>query len=60
LVDDVDEARLAGRMAHGANHETPAEERMVWIRDLDLVRLWVLEAGIKKWLLLIGSAMTGC
>jgi hypothetical protein len=30
------------------------------IGDFDLLGLWVLEAGIKEGLLLIGSAMTGC
>jgi hypothetical protein len=53
LIDDIGEARLARRLAHGANDKALSEERMGRIRDLDRVRLWVLEAGIKRWLLLI-------
>jgi hypothetical protein len=51
LIDDIGEASLAGRLAQGANDEALSAERMGWIRDLDRVRLWVLEAGIKRWLL---------
>jgi hypothetical protein len=51
LIDDIGEASLAGRLAHGANDEALSEERMGRFRDLDGVRLWVLEAGIKRWLL---------
>jgi hypothetical protein len=51
LIDDIGEASPAGRLAHGANDEALSEERMGWISDLDGVRLWVLEAGIKRWLL---------
>jgi hypothetical protein len=46
-------------MAPGANDEAPPEERVRGIGHLDLVGLRVLEAGIKKWLLLIGSVTTG-
>jgi hypothetical protein len=55
LINDIGEARLAGRLAHGANDEALPEERMGRVRDLDGVRLWVLEAGIKRWLLSITS-----
>jgi hypothetical protein len=55
LVDDISEAGLAGRVAQGANDEALAEERMGWIGDFDLFRHWVLEAGIKRWLLSIAS-----
>jgi hypothetical protein len=51
LINDIGESRLAGRLAHGANDEALPEERMGRVRDLDGVRLWVLEAGIKRWLL---------
>jgi hypothetical protein len=54
LIDDVGEARLAGSLAHRANDEPLPEERMGRIGDFERVRLWVLEAGIKRWLLSIG------
>jgi hypothetical protein len=55
LIDDIGEASLARRAAHGANDEALSEERMGRIGDFDRVRLWVLEAGIKRWLLSAGS-----
>jgi len=52
LIDHVHEASLAGRMAYRADDEPPAEERMGGIANLDLLGLrWVLEVGIKAWVL---------
>jgi hypothetical protein len=60
LIDDIGEASLTGRLDYGANGEALPEERMGWIRDLDGVRLWVLEAGIKRWLLSRDAARRKC
>jgi hypothetical protein len=52
LIDDVHEAGLPGRMAHRADDEPLAEERVGRIDNLDLLGLrWVLEVGIKAWVL---------
>jgi hypothetical protein len=52
LIDDVDEARLAGRMAHRADDESLPEKRMGGIGNRDRLSLRrVLETGIKAWLL---------
>jgi hypothetical protein len=58
LIDDVGEASLAGKLAHGANDEALSEEGMGQIGDFDRVCLWVLEAGIKRWLLSFTQATT--
>jgi hypothetical protein len=51
LIDDVDEAGSARRLAQGMNDKTTPKKGMGRIRDLDFLRIWVVEGGIKKWFL---------